>query len=508
MILRDYQSETLPMVKAEFERGNRKVIVHLATGSGKGLIMSHIVNKYVNAGMKVLTIMRRRDVVFQTQNNYKRYHGIESSIIMGGDSTNDKCLSVIASIDTLYRRERIEDYNCILVDECHDTTSKKYREVLNLLDNCNNLFIGFTATPWAIGNKGHDWWDTSVRTITPSELRDRDYLVPVRTKVPETIIDTTNVRVVLGDYHQGDLERAASVSVVLEGVVDNYKRYAIGKRAIAFCVNISHSKVVCNWLNKAGIRAVHADQSSSKEDREDALSKLTDGEIDVLCNVNIFSTGVDIPSLCVALILRPTKSRVLWVQQIGRIVRPFPEKKEALVIDHTENTQTLGDIYENERPANFDKKPDKIAVGVSTKKRCPECCELIPVASSVCPICGSEFENLVAESVGEMVDYVPKPLKVGSVYDVVSVSHEDFTSKAGNKGVVIEYATIQGKKIKEYITFLNGKNVFNGYAEQKLSRRMEVIYDSPQGLKIQTTMNGKWENVKKVWVDKNIKIST
>ena len=411
------------------------------TGAGKGLMMSEINALNASRNKKVLNIMRRRELIFQTESNYKKYHDLNSSVIMGNIKKIDPDKSIqIASIDTLQRRYKkgILDFllecDTIIVDEAHDTTSNSYRDFLKWLESNGKkkFFIGFTATPFQIGNRSHDWWDSCIKPIEPTELRDQGFLVSDKIYAPKKI-DLSKLKKAQGDYDNSQLFDVMSEMSIIGDVVKGYKEYGKNKPAILFAVNIKHSIMMAEAFRREGIPAGHYDQKHSSEERRKGILALKTGEIKILCNVNIFSTGVDIPWAEVGILARPTMSEVLDLQQRGRILRPYKicgkcgieyggektcpvcnsdhlkyEKREAIFIDHANNTDRHGLTYSVRQPAMEKKKKRKsFSVGQEINiKQCPECFLYNLRTIQECEGCGYEFkvkERAIKEEDGELV---------------------------------------------------------------------------------------------------------
>ena len=498
--LRDYQKLALEQIKAQYAMGHRKIIVMCATGSGKGLMMAQIVKKYLERDMSVMSIMKMRSIVFQTVENYRKYFGIDSSLLMGDESRMGVDDSVVASIDTAYRRrdDLSTSWNAIIVDEAHLSTSKKYRDLLDSLDSGHNIFLGFTATPFHIGNKGHTWWDTYVEPIKPYQLRDQGFLVPCKIKIPAEKIDTSDVAILsTGDFNLGQLEEVASVPRVVKSLVDHYKKYSMDKKAIVFAVSVEHSKKIASEFCSQGIPAVHCDASTPQDERMASIKALERGSIKVITNVNIFSTGVDMPFLEVGIMARPTRSEVLYIQQIGRLLRTSTDKKEALVLDHTDNTERFGGPYDIDRLPAMDDRARRKKEEKNKARRCPACESAIPQFVKKCPICGHEIiiERVVDEVV-ELKDYEEKtfdPKKLETIKNKLypSKAHVSWhASKAGNKCLKIEYvigksdSLFNQDSITEFIVynvFKEGPQDFhnniktNVFWRKKVEQRFELL---------------------------------
>lgn len=465
--LRHYQQKTHDMISDAFKNGNKKVMVWAMTGAGKGFQMSHINNTALTNGKKVLNIMRRRSLIFQTMENYKKYHSIKSSPIMGnlkGQDFKNPCQ--IASIDTLIARiktgkyEFLREYDLIVIDECHDFVSESYKKVVWYLEgfdlllysdknfeavkhNFKKYYIGLTATPFAIGNRTHTFWDIVVKPIEAHELRDEGVLVFTR-EFQSTKIDVKGIRINRdGDFNETELFERCTKAGIVGDVIETYKKHGIrnGKflPAIYFCLNKNHAKIQTKAFNDAGIPARYCDDSHTQKEREQAANDLRNGVIFALLNVGIFSTGFDAPFIEVGGFLRPTESEALAAQQWGRILRPFKicakckteyggepscykcgsdelfyEKPFAIILDHAGNLmrhsgkEMVGNsVVYAIREAELSKadsihKAKKLS---GTPKECPDCDAILMPTALVCEYCNYDFEDAKQDRGLNLVKY-------------------------------------------------------------------------------------------------------
>lgn len=439
MKLRNYQDKGIGMLREQIVAGFLKILLFLATGGGKSVMFSAIVENALKKNKKILLVMRRRNLITQAQANLKKW-AIKTSIIMASTKGfNPKCDVQICSIDTIFRRidqdkyQFLLDFDIVIIDEAHDATSPSYQKFLSYFKD--KIIIGFTASPFPIGNKIHDYWDTCVKPIEMHELLEMGYLTDTKIYAPFEI-DTTGIRMISGDFDQKQLAKKASEMKIVGDIVKNYKKNGQNKRALLFGVNIAHSMLMAEAFRREGIPALHIDQSHTPEERADAVKKLENDEIKVLCNVNIFSTGVDIPSLELGILARPTMSEVLYIQQVGRLLRPFQicakchtsrsgekechickstevsyRKKEAIIFDHGGNTGDRHGFPFDVRKAVLrkedKKKKPKGDVTIIRAKRCPECAYLLGnLSATACPDCGFVFvtqDRKILEEDGELV---------------------------------------------------------------------------------------------------------
>jgi superfamily II DNA or RNA helicase len=368
--------------------------------------------------------MRRRELIFQTKKSIKKFTGIDASIIMGNEKGFDpECNIQVCSIDTISRRigknkyKFLLDFDYVIVDECHDSTSPKYLNFLNMFPD--KYWIGFTATPFNTGNKYLEEWEDIICPIEPEELRDQGYLVPEKTYAPKKI-DLTGISTTRGDYDNKTLAERASGSAIVGDIIQTWIDYGDNRPTILFAVNKEHSKIMAEAFRQAGISAIHQDESHNSQERQDAIKKLENGTYKILCNVNIFSTGVDIPRAGCGIFARPTKSEILYVQQVGRILRTFKIcgkcradcgaepvcfrcgsdqftdiKESAILLDHANNCERFGLAFKkrNARIVKPDKKETKKAEE-DLIKTCSKCYLNYEGHLSECPDCGHENEKV------------------------------------------------------------------------------------------------------------------
>lgn len=437
MKAREYQSKAFNLMKKAFCDGHKKIMLFMATGSGKGFIFQQISKNSISKGNKTLLVMRRRSLIFQSKKRMESI-GIKSSVIMGSEKGFNPDLNMqICSIDTITRRNNIDflyNFDVVIVDECHDCTSNSYKKFLDKFSK-KTTFIGLTASPFPVGSKVHDFWDCCVKPIEVHELVKQGFLTECSIFLPGEI-DLNGIKTVAGDYHQGQLADTMSQLEIIGDVVESYKRFGNNMAAICFAVNKEHSIKLCMEFNEQGIPAVHCDESTNQKDRDAAIEKLRTGKIKVLCNVNIFSTGVDIPEAIVGIMARPTQSEVLYIQQIGRLLRPYRKcgkcstgydnsdqcpicgydkpsfiKGSAIIIDNGNNIERHGHPFKVRHPVlkkEDIKKRKEDDVYEFKIKNCKECFAAYSAHLQKCPECGYSNEKVqrtIKKKDGQIVPY-------------------------------------------------------------------------------------------------------
>lgn len=413
--LRGYQVKGIDQLAEKINKCIKKVIFWLQTGGGKSLIMAEIARRNSDNNIKTLVVMRRKNLVNQCKKTFEIERNLDCGIIMAGHEVDESKNIQICSIDTIRSRidklEFLKTYEYVIVDEAHDTTSNTYLNFFDFLGD--KIFVGFTSTPYKTGDKYLSFWDDFVKPIKPIELVNIGHLCPLEIycDVREKI-NVDGVKKTGGDFNQKKLyEKVKEQTNALVGnIVKEYNRLAQGKKGILFAINIRHSIDICNQLNAHGIKARHCDAKSTIQERVEIINQLRSGEIDIITNCDIFSTGIDIPELEVAIMARPTMSKNLFLQQAGRVLRTCLGKKKAILIDHAGNCLEHGSPFDEHDPeitfVDNSKKMSKIREKLELKAfSCPSC-HFVFAKSEFCPKCGE-----VVKEAADLPDQIDRELK-------------------------------------------------------------------------------------------------
>lgn len=429
---RHYQQKAINLMRKAYIDGKRKILLWLATGGGKSVIFLIFISTLLMNKKKVCFVVKRKQLVLQAQRHFQKA-GIQSSIVMANSKGFDPHANFqICSIDTITRRnlDFLQDYDFVIVDEAHDSVSPSY---VNFFDICQTVlkvkcFIGLTATPFPVGNIVHSFWDSCVKPIEMHELMEMGFLVDCDLYRPDEI-DLSEVKITGGDYDSKQLSAKMRDMTIIGDTLELYNKYGNNLPALCFCVDKDHSMRIAEEFNRAGIRAIHCDESTPQDERDEAIKMLQNHlkmeKPFVLCNVNIFSTGVDIPEAIVGIFARPTKSENLWIQQAGRLFRPCricgkcdsqydnsdncpvcgydkPKfiKLKAVLIDQGHNSKYLGHPYLVRYPALTKEDVKKRAeAGIPLAKTCRNCYAHYPVELKKCPLCtGAETREKFYET--------------------------------------------------------------------------------------------------------------
>ena len=397
--LRPYQIKFLNEILDRFAEGHTSVCGVAPCGAGKTIMTGSLIKKFAERGKRVIFFVHRQELIEQTSKTFTALgieHGIISASVKQAVSREDrkkpvKHLVQIASVQTLVNRlSSVDEPDLLVCDECHHILAKSYLEILDTFSNA--LLLGVTATPQRTGgiNLG-DVFTAMVQAPSTKELIKMGNLTRFKYYAPPTNPDLMRVRVKFGEFVNKDLAKVMSEGKIIGNIIEHYKTLALGKSAICYCVNVEHSKTVAERFNAAGIPAAHYDGETDKSERARIVEDFRQGKIKVLCNAELFGEGFDVPNMQAVILARPTKSLILFTQQALRPLRPDPNdpNKIALIIDHTHNSDRFG-LPDEDRKWSLDPNEEK-EEDHAPLKTCPECYEVVPLATQVCPECGYVF---------------------------------------------------------------------------------------------------------------------
>jgi DNA repair protein RadD len=412
-MLRDYQLRAIDELRAGFRAGHRRMLLVSPTGSGKTSVAAEMLRQSIERGHRALFIAHRKELISQAAERF-RAEGIHCGIIMAREKEDRAAPLQIASIQTLARRPK-PPARVICYDEAHHCAADSYLRTFAAYPDA--WIVGLTATPFRTDGRGlKDLFDGVVVASTPSELIARGYLCSwggYRYVVP----NLDGIRTVAGEYEQKGLALACSEPKVIGDVVAQWLAHAAHLKTILFAVNIAHSQALAQAFSDKGIHVETIDHHMGKTEREAIVGRVRSGQTRIICNVGILGEGVDIPDLECAILARPTKSLALYLQQVGRVMRPATGKTGARIHDHGGCVQRHG-LLDARRDytltATRETQPKLPSLRV-----CPECFAQFETAP-VCPQCGYVFPmreaTTIEESDGVAIDIHAKPAKPGGTH--------------------------------------------------------------------------------------------
>ncbi|MBI5018420.1 MAG: DEAD/DEAH box helicase, partial [Deltaproteobacteria bacterium] len=392
--LRPYQSSSVDALRRSVAAGHRRPLLQAPTGSGKTVVAASIMASAVERGNRVLFLAPRRELVDQCAAKL-RAAGVDHGILMAGRNGDPTGRVQVASAPTLYarcirtHRAPLPPAGLIVVDEAHLAITPSVRRILEAYPRAS--VVGLTATPARGDGRGlGEVFDDLVLGPSVAELVEQGFLVPQRYFAPSKP-DLAGVRIERGDYVQDDLEDRMDRPTLVGDVVSNWLRLAQYRQTVVFATSIKHSIHLRDRFREVGITAEHLDANTPNEEREAVLQRVASGETQVVCNCFLLSYGWDCPPISCAVLARPTKSVVLYLQMVGRILRPHEGKDDALIIDHAAAVDEIGFVDEP-MPWSLDGRERVQERRQTERKRSKpltcEQCFAIYAGQLACPHCG------------------------------------------------------------------------------------------------------------------------
>lgn len=340
---RGAQIEALYQLENSRIEGFNKGLVVAATGIGKTYLAAFDSKEYD----RVLFVAHREEILTQAKESFRNIRPESSTGFFYGECKETKKDIIFATIQTLGKEKYLNreyfkrDYfDYIVIDEFHHAAADSYMKLINYFEP--EFMLGLTATPERLDNKDVfllcDY--NTVYEIRLAEAINKGWLVPFRYYgIYDEVVDYKDIEFKSGKYNEKQLEEALMINKRGELILNHYKKYN-SKRALGFCSSRKHAEYMSKFFNENGIKscAVISEPNSEEAiDRKKAILLMKKGDMQVIFSVDMFNEGVDIPSLDMAMLLRPTESPTIFLQQLGRGLRKFKDKKYLNVLDFIGN---------------------------------------------------------------------------------------------------------------------------------------------------------------------------
>ena len=341
MELRDYQRASVDATFREWDEGRRRTLLALATGTGKTIVMAKVAERVAAQGGRTLLLAHRGELLDQARDKIERATGIECSLEQasshGWDEDTPVCVGSVQSLAQEARLEEIppDEFDCVMVDEAHHALSDTYTRVLDHFEGARVL--GVTATPDRGDRRSlATAFDSIAYEYGMARAIHDGWLCPIEAMMVPLDIDISNVSLTNGDWAAGEL--GSALDPYLDAIADHLCETVPDRKTVVFLPLIETAEHLRDLLVERGMRA--AEVHGTSEDRADILRDFEDGKYQVLCNSMLLTEGWDCPSVDCIVVLRPTKSRALFQQMVGRGTRLSPEtgKHKLLLLDYLWNT--------------------------------------------------------------------------------------------------------------------------------------------------------------------------
>ncbi|MBS2031498.1 MAG: DEAD/DEAH box helicase [Deltaproteobacteria bacterium] len=397
--LRDYQKRALDDARSAFRAGKKRSLIVAPTGAGKTVIACAFIQGAQQRGSRTLFLAHRIELIEQTSRKLTDL-GIEHGIIKAGiDPARERpeALVQVAAIATLdRRRDSLREFQVVIVDEAHHAKADSWSRVIEATKY--KALLGLTATPYRTDGRAlGDLFDALIQVSSLAELVEQGHLVEPRVFGRDEP-DLSSVKKVGNDYNQGDLGRVMDQPVLIDGIVREWKKLAVGRTTVVFATTKEHSRHIVEAFQREGVRAGHVDGDMPESQRAAVLGRLASGELEVVSNCQILTEGWDLPRCSAVVLARPTQSRSLWKQMCGRALRPCPEvgKQDCFILDHAGCWKRHGFLTDPEKPSLEGREPRQSDAPVFS---CRFCGAEFRGRPRYCPECDRELPRREVEDV-------------------------------------------------------------------------------------------------------------
>jgi superfamily II DNA or RNA helicase len=385
MELREYQKNIIQETRKNLLQ-HKKICIQAPCGSGKSVILAKIIKDTTNKGNRVLFLVHRKELIEQIYNTLKKFQ------------VDFKLIDLLMVQTAVRRLHKIKMPSVIITDENHHCLAKSY---IKIYEHFNTAFLlGFTATPIRLNGEGlGNIYNYMIKGPEIKWLIDNKFLSPYKL-FSVKLADTSNLHIKAGEFNKKETNTLMENNTIYGETIKNYIKLANDKKTIVYCSSIESSIETAKEFNSNNIPAKHLDGNTPKLERKNAIQKFRDGEIKVLCNVDLFGEGFDVPDCECVILLRPTKSLSSYIQQSMRSMR-YKENKLAIIIDHVCNCFEHG-LPDDSRAWTLkgkQQKEKKIKIKV-----CPRCFAVIQPGTKVCPSCGLEFPKMITRQEKQVVE--------------------------------------------------------------------------------------------------------
>jgi len=477
---RYYQSEAKAALYKELKHTKNHTVVEIPTGGGKSFVMADIAKDMLGWNRRVLILAHVKELLEQNSAAVAKLSP-DANITLYSAGLGVKDYSgdvVVAGIQSIYKQAyRMDPYDVVLIDECHLCPADgegMYREFIADLEvvNPNIRIVGFSATPYRL-DSGYVFgqgkiFDTRCYSVSVAELIAKGYLCRVISKGGATKGNLSKLRKNHnGDYTVKSQEEAFNDDYIVKAACAETVEYMHNrKRVMLYCSSVAHAKHVCQvMLEEHGQRFDLVTGESPAGWRREIVSKFRNNPTGKLCNVGVFTTGLDVPDIDLIAVYRATESPGLWQQIVGRGLRMAEGKENCLILDYGKNILKHGPIDK----VKVNERNGMRGDGKTPVKECPECHSIISVGYSECPDCGYKFEK---DSIRHKSYASSKSLlsQEPDIYEVVSTNyyvHSKRSDPDGKKTMRVEYTVNDGGEtlimpIREWVCIEH-----SGFAMQK-----------------------------------------
>lgn len=370
--LRPYQEQLIQRVRVSVATGHQAVCAVLGCGGGKSIIQAMIAKSATEKGNQVLFLVHRKELCQQITNTF-----FVAGVNFG--------LCDIMMVQTASRRiDKLPDYQLIITDECHHSTAASYRKIYDHYPRA--IRLGFTATPIRLNRGGlGEVYSDLITSVSTRWLIDNGYLADYK-YYSVKLADTSGLHTKAGEYKADEVAALMESRTIYGETVKQWERLAGGKKTIIYCASVAAAKQTATEFVSRGYNATSVDGEMDKNARAFTMDSFRSGELTVLCNCELFGEGLDVPDCECVVLLHPTQSLTLHIQQSMRSMRKCGDKV-AIIIDHVGNCYRHGLPDDNREWSLAPKRKQEDTVKI---RECENCFAVYPPTMKKCPYCGAE----------------------------------------------------------------------------------------------------------------------
>lgn len=370
MKLREYQAELIGRIRLSIMHGHKSIVSVLGCGGGKSIIQAEIAHSATDKGNRVLFLVHRKELCEQITNTFTA-QGVDM----------DRCS--VSMVQTVSRHiDKLPEPQIIITDEAHHSTANSFKKIYDAFPDA--LRLGFTATPCRLNAGGlGEVYEDLITSVSTKWLIDNHYLSPYK-YYSVKLADTSGLHVKAGDYKADEVAELMQNSEIYGETVKQWEKLAKGKKTIAYCASVEAAEETAEQFRQAGYTAASLSGSTPKEQRTQIMQDFRDSKILILTNCELFGEGLDVPDCECTVLLRPTQSLTLYIQQSMRSMRYMPDKT-AIIIDHVGNCYLHG-LPDDDREWTLEPKAKQ--ANMVKIRECPMCFSVYPPTKQKCPYCG------------------------------------------------------------------------------------------------------------------------
>lgn len=382
MKLRDYQDTFLNQLRLKLSK-TKNILSVLPCGAGKTVLFAYIANNHIklNDNNEVWFIVHRRELIDQAKSTFEEFN-IQSDRIK---------IFMVQSLSNMIKKGlELKEPTMIIFDESQHCTSNTWLRIINSYPKAYK--IGLTATPCRLDGTGlGNVFDEMLVGVSAKYLINNGYLAPYDYYAPKLSINAQDLKIKGSDYDSTYTTELFEKSKIYGDVVSNYIRLAKGRKSILYAPSIEFSNKICVEFQSYGINAVHFDGNTPSKERDRIIKDFRDGKIDILSNVDLIGEGFNVPDCECCLLLRPTMSLGLYIQQSMRCMR-FKENKRAIIIDYVGNCFRHG-LPDDDREWSLKGKMKCLNESADKdiiSRECNKCHRVYSGIAPICPYCGND----------------------------------------------------------------------------------------------------------------------